>query len=175
MYTENEYAILSSLEPWNSLLRDRCGACAPPAQAMPEIDLPAQPSVIAPPGIKAPSVDLAAERIRRSAAPPEESPVALVKLVADIRSGTAVDPAVWNEKGLAGMAALELGRRGEPDALETLLSRINIAPSDTDAIAISYAALRLLAENPGYRIPANHDAHLGAAMIRKLSQTPGAP
>lgn len=142
---------------------------------MPEIDLPAQPSVIAPPGIRAPSIDLAAERIRRSAAPPEHPPVELVRLVADIRSGTPVDPAVWAGKGLAGMTALELGRRGDSDALETLLSRIDIAPSDTDAIAMSYAALRLLAENPGYRIPANPDAHLGAAMIRKLSQTPGAP
>jgi len=174
-FKEMEHAVLSSLEPWHSELRKRCGACAPLSQPYPAIMVTTQPSVIAPPGIDAPSIDLAAERLRRSTQPPLEDNAPLVTLVADIREGKTLPEQVWSTKGMAGMAALELARSNRIDAIETLLVQMDHAPSATDRVAMAYAALRLLKENPTFSIPPNPDAHLAAVDVRRMKSLPGAP
>jgi len=174
-FNDTEHAVLASLEPWHSELRDRCGTCAPPSQAYPAIMVSTQPSVIAPPGIDAPSIDLAAERLRRSAQAPDEEAPPLVELIAHIRDGALPPASVWSEKGKAGMVALELARAGQGQALDDLLIQLEQAPSSTDRVAMIYAALRLFKDHPSYVIPPNADAHLGAVATRRLRSLPGAP
>ena len=96
-------------------------------------------------------------------------------LVADIREGKTLPEQVWSTKGMAGMAALELARSNRIDAIETLLVQMDHAPSATDRVAMAYAALRLLKENPTFSIPPNPDAHLAAVDVRRMKSLPGAP
>ena len=87
------------------------------------------------------SVSVLAELGARAATPPKLP--ALATVASEIRRGEEVDPAVLAQPGLAGLAALEWGKRGDPGRIPQLLQLSVHGPAAPDRLAALYAALRL--------------------------------
>ncbi len=88
------------------------------------------------------SSSLSAQRMLRSGAPTADTSE-LGWLIVQVRRGEALDPSVWSTPGACGMAALELGRRGNAGDLDLLLRASIEGPTATDRLAALYAARRL--------------------------------
>ena len=121
---------LAGLEPWRSQQARRCGDCAPPPAALPPRVYPGTISLSG-----------QAERLRRSTVPVAAG--ALPTLAASIRQGEQASDEVWQTPAQAGLAAFELGRRGDADDLEILLVQSVDGPTASDRLAALYAASHL--------------------------------
>ncbi len=87
------------------------------------------------------SVAVVGERLARAGGPDTLPPLGAV--AATIRKGELPDEAVWATPGAAGLAALELGLRGDPRD-RALLERAAVdGPTAEDRLAARYALTRL--------------------------------
>lgn len=132
-----------AIRPWRNELLSRCGDCAPPTAPLPPTqDLHSITHVKLNP-LGARNIAIAAERERRSVlASPVDGSV-LAHMVSRIRNGGSPSNAEWAERGVAGMAALELAKMKRVDAIPTLLQQAESGPSRTDRIASLWAARQL--------------------------------
>ncbi|GEM_PF-2185784 len=105
-------------------LEEQCGACAPDAQ----------PPTFDP---RAPVAARAELLVRSGTRAATEDPLAAV--VETIRTRGTLDDAVWSTPGLAGLAALELGRRGHPADGDLLRAAAETGPAAADRLAARYA------------------------------------
>ena len=121
---------LAGLEPFRSQQQSRCGDCAPAARPLPERVFPGPVSL-----------SNQAEAHRRSTVTQDAD--ALVRVAVTIREGGTPEEAVWQTPAQAGLAALELGRRGNTADLPVLLKQAVSGPTASDRIAALYAADRL--------------------------------
>ena len=140
--------IVGGLNPWREAMAQRCGDCAPPAAPFPA---PAEPMGGDGQGLNArptTGISITVERYRRTVIPMLGKPSRMAAMVKRIREGGAPTAQEWATPGLAGMAALELGARGDRRWTTTLLQAAKTGPSGTDQIAALWAARLLGAQDP---------------------------
>lgn len=116
-------------------IRSKLGPDAPPAAA-----LSRDPVVW---GSLRVSAATAAEALRRSALPGWDPVPPLGAIGAAIRSGQAVDDAVWATIGAAGFAALEAGRAGRTDLRDEIEGMVADPPSAPDGMAGRFVLTRI--------------------------------
>lgn len=139
----------AALERFRSALDETCGSCAP---------APAAPEAVA-----QPTLVRTAELALRGTTP-LESDDARRDVVVAVREQRPVPDGAWTTPGLAGLAALELGRRDAPGDLELVLAAIADGPSAPDRLAALYAADRLAAD-ADLRTPRTGPASAGASTL----------
>lgn len=142
--------IVAGLDPWRTIMVQRCGGCAPYARAFPSPDVPV---LVAEHGVDAQGatgVNIDVERRRRSAVPFNNAGRPLTEMVIQVRNGALPTSANWATAGLAGMAALELAAQRRTDLTETFQQLGRSGPSRTDRIAGLWAAHLMGATNDPY-------------------------
>ncbi len=122
----------AALSRFRDGLARTCGDCAPD---------PAAPAAIA-----QPTLVRTAELALRGTVPLDTDDARRDVVVA-VRQGRSVPQEAWTTPGLAGLAALELGRRAADDDLRLVLVAIEDGPSAPDRLAALFAADRL-ADDP---------------------------
>ena len=140
--------IIGSLNPWREALAQRCGDCAPPPASF---RAPAEPLHAGSQGLDprgTTGISIAVERYRRTVLPIIARPSPMAAMVKRIREGGAPTAREWSTPGLAGMAALEIGARGEVKWIPALLQAAKTGPSGTDQIAAMWAARHLGSQDP---------------------------
>ena len=140
--------IVGSLNPWREAMAQRCGDCAPPATPFPA---PAEPMHSTAQGLEprgTTGISIAVERYRRTVLPILAQPTPMASMVKRIREGGAPSPREWSTPGLAGVAALELGARGDRKWVPALMQAAKTGPSGTDQIAALWAAKQLGGHDP---------------------------
>lgn len=140
--------IIAGLNPWHSLLRSRCGTCAPRGRDFPG---PRAPTSDGPQGLDERSntgISIEAERRLRSVRPFTHPPSSMAAMVINIRGGKLPTSDEMATPGLAGMAVLELAAQGRSDLSETFLRLGREGPSGTDQIAGYWAAQLVGTDHP---------------------------
>ena len=140
--------ILGGLNPWHSLLKSRCGACAPAGRDFPA---PHAPLSDGPQGLDERNntgISIEVERRSRSVRPFLHPASPMAAMVIHIRGGGLPNSDHLSTPGLAGMAALELASQGRSDLSETFLRLGREGPSGTDQIAGYWAAQLVGATHP---------------------------
>ena len=140
--------IVAGLDPWRTIMVQRCGSCAPYARAFPSPD---EPVVTAEHGLAAQGVtgiNIDVERRRRSAVPFNNTPSPMTAMVLGLRNGAIPTPVHWATPGLAGMAALELAAMQRTDLAPAFQALGSSGPSRTDKIAGLWAAHLMGATTP---------------------------
>ncbi len=132
--------IVAGLDPWRTIMVQRCGACAPHARAFPAPDVPLLIAENSLDAHGATGVNIDVERRRRSVVPFNNAGRPLTEMVIRIRNGAMPTAAQWATPGLAGMAALELAAQQRTDLAETFQQLGRTGPSRTDRIAGLWAA-----------------------------------
>ena len=132
--------IVAGLDPWRTVMVQRCGDCAPHARAFPAPDVPVLIAENSLDAHGATGINIDVERRRRSVVPFNNSGRPLTEMVIRIRNGAMPTAAQWSTPGLAGMAALELAAQGRSDLRSTFQQLGRTGPSRTDRIAGLWAA-----------------------------------
>ena len=132
--------IVAGLDPWRTIMVQRCGSCAPHARAFPAPDVPLLIAENSLDAHGATGVNIDVERRRRSVVPFNNAGRPLTEMVIRIRNGAMPTAAQWSTPGLAGMAALELAAQQRSDLAETFQQLGRTGPSRTDRIAGLWAA-----------------------------------
>lgn len=122
----NRQEAIAGLAKVRDAVNESC-RCAPPAGP-----LRRSPSPVA-------GASRNAERIVRSPIT-DHDPNPLIAPMVAVRRGEAIDPAWWQQPGVAGMLALELGRAGRTDQLDALVEASVTGPTGSDRMAALWAA-----------------------------------
>lgn len=125
----NRQEAISGIETFRDAVNQSC-RCAPPAGPLRRSLWPVA------------GTTRGAERVVRAPVPDHDPNPLLAPMIA-ARSGDTVDAAWWNEPGIAGMLALELGRAGRTDQLPDLVEASVSGPTGADRMAALWGARRL--------------------------------
>jgi hypothetical protein len=125
----NRREALAGIEELRDAMNRTCG-CAPPAGPLRHSMGPVA------------GLTRGAERVVRAPVP-DHDPNPLLSPMIAVRSGDAIQSAWWDEPGIAGMLALELGRAGRTDQLAALVEASVSGPTGADRMAALWAARRV--------------------------------